>query len=175
MCNYCSEPKLERVLYKDDSNKATDDEISHNCNLESSKPLNNILRPEENNTDPLEIQKKQALALKELIFNDWLRKRPIYLMAAELRNPANEEFALANKLDPNKKVRLKCSDVKEVELFHTYQNEDHYIMRAIKDNPTCLTDDEIDEFLNIVGDSTFAVVKFHDANDSSVKFYFCCC
>ena len=61
MCNYCSEPKLERVLYKDDTNKATDDEISHNCNLERSKSLNNILRPEEDNTDPLEIQKKASL------------------------------------------------------------------------------------------------------------------
>jgi hypothetical protein len=61
ICNYCSEPKLERVLYKDDTNKAADNEISHNCNLESSKPLNNILRPEEDNTDPLEIQKKASL------------------------------------------------------------------------------------------------------------------
>src|ERR671939_1134695 len=93
-------------------------------------------------------------------------------MAAELRNPANEEFALVNKLDPNKKVRLKCSQVKEVDVFLTYKNQDHYIIRVIKDNPTYLTDDEIDKFLNVVGDSTFAVVKFHDANDSSVKFYF---
>jgi hypothetical protein len=172
MCNYCSEPKLERVLYKDDSNKATDDEISHNCNLESSKPLNNILRPKENNTDPLEAQKKQALALKELIFNDWLRKLPICLIAAELSNTANKEFAVQNILDPNKKVRINCSQVKEVDVFPTYKNQDHYIIRVIKDNPTYLTDDEIDEFLKVVGDSTFAVVKFHDANDSSVKFYF---
>ena len=93
-------------------------------------------------------------------------------MAAELRNPANEEFALVNKLDPNKKVRLKCSQVKEVDVFLTYKNQDHYIIRVIKDNPTYLTDDEIDKFLNVVGDSAFAVVKFHDANDSSVKFYF---
>jgi hypothetical protein len=42
MCNYCSEPKLERVLYKDDTNKATDDEILHKYNttnhLQGSKP-----------------------------------------------------------------------------------------------------------------------------------------
>ena len=112
------------------------------------------------------------MALKQLIINDWLRKRPICLIAAELSNPANEEFAVHNILDPNKKVRINCSQVKEVDIFPTYKNQDHYIIRAIKDNPTYLTDDEIDEFLNIVGDSTFVVVEVHNANSSSVNFYF---
>jgi hypothetical protein len=177
ICNYCSEPKIEKVVYKDDSNKAIDDEILHKCNtttnrLESLTLHNNTLRPEKNNTDALEAQKKQGLALKQVIFNDWLIKGPICLIAAELRNPANGDFAIENRLAPNKIATINCSQVKEIDVSPTYRNQHHYIIRAIKNNPTYLTGDEVDEFLNIVGDSTFAVIKVHNTNNSSVKYYF---
>ena len=105
ICDYCSEPKLERILYKNDTNKAID-EISHNCNtinhLQSSKPANDTLRLEKNNIT-VEAQKKTALALKQVIIDNWLIKGPIYLMAAGLSNLnlAKKEFGL--ELDHNNK------------------------------------------------------------------------
>ena len=99
-------------------------------------------------------------------------KRPICLIAAELRNPANEDFAIENRLAPNKIATINCSQAKEIDVSPTYKNQHHYIIRAIKNNPTYLTGDEVDDFLNIVGDSTFAVIKVHNTNNSSVKYYF---
>ena len=173
VCDYCCEPKLERVLYKDDTNKDMDDEISHKCNttneLQGAKLANNSPTLGKNNIVK-ELQQKTALALKQLIIDNWLIKGPIYLMAAGLSNLnlAKKEFGL--ELDHNNKVCINCSYVKEIDIFPTEENEDYYILRAIKYNPTYITEDEIYDFLNIVGNSTF--VKIHNPNSSSVKFYF---
>jgi hypothetical protein len=77
--------------------------------------------------------------------------------------PQQDTIVIPNPKNPKQQITLQCSQEKHINLslISNETSNNHYAARAIKYGLTILTNEEMEDFLNMVQTSTFAIFEIH--------------
>lgn len=149
--------------------------IKHVC-----KPMliasNCYLAEKARSTSVLVMQEKSPSYLKDIV-NLWTEKR-VALVAIEVPNShssvpppsnsnqpetPNDHIRIANPRNPNTSISLQISKEKTVQLNPCISpgTPRHWSIRAMQNKQTTLSDIELQEFLNLVQNATFAIFNIN--------------
>jgi hypothetical protein len=83
--------------------------------------------------------------------------------------PQQETIIIPNPKNPKQQITFQCSQEKHINLslISNETSKNHYAARAIKYGHTILTDEEMEDFLNMVQTSTFAIFKIHKSSPTT--------
>jgi hypothetical protein len=97
--------------------------------------------------------------------------------------PQQDTIIIPNPKNPKQQITFQCSKEKHINLslISNETSKNHYAARAIKYGHTVLTDEEMEDFLNMVQTSAFAIFEIHEslpittATASSLQLIICYC
>ena len=155
VCNDCLETEIEEMHFLAYNGKGIG-KMKHVC-----KPKDLAESRLCNNTDKSfrleEMEKKLPLHIRNLVVNNWTKNQN-YLVAKEL---------------PNKEEIEKNIDQNYIDLTLTNEynnnNNDYWPIRAIKNSPILLSENEFIDFMRKVRNATFGIFKINI--ERSVHFY----
>ncbi|HZC21037.1 MAG TPA: hypothetical protein VE223_05290, partial [Nitrososphaeraceae archaeon] len=77
--------------------------------------------------------------------------------------PQQDIIVIPNPKNPKQQITFQCSEEKHINLslISNETSKNHYAARAIKYGHPILTNEEMEDFLNMVQTSTFAIFKIH--------------
>jgi hypothetical protein len=83
--------------------------------------------------------------------------------------PQQETIVIPNPKNPKQQITFQCSQEKHIKLslISNENTKNHYAARAIKYGHTILTNEEMEDSLNIVQTSTFAIFKIHESSPTT--------
>ena len=84
--------------------------------------------------------------------------------------PQQETIVIPNPKNPKQQITFQYSQEKHINLslISNESSKNHYAARAIKYGHTILTDEEMEDFLNMVQTSTFAIFEIHKSSPTTV-------
>jgi hypothetical protein len=167
-CKNCLQTWIKFVYFEENQKEKDKQQLDHRCEGQILGSINEQVQ-DMINTNLREIQNKLPLFIKESIKIDWSGKT-IYLLAAKLSEPISEKLTLHSPSNPNKTVTIQCEQEKQIQLDLVNASKNHWATRAITDNPTVLSEQELTDFLDKINNATFAVFNAH--TERGLESYF---
>ncbi|MBV9179485.1 MAG: hypothetical protein JO297_20850, partial [Nitrososphaeraceae archaeon] len=83
--------------------------------------------------------------------------------------PEQDIIVIPNPKNPKQQITFRCSEEKHINLslISNKTSKNHYVARAIKYGLTILTNDEMEDFLNMAQTSTFAIFKIRTSSPTT--------
>jgi hypothetical protein len=83
--------------------------------------------------------------------------------------PQQDTIVIPNPKNPKQQITFQCSQEKHINLslISNETSKNHYAARAIRYGLTILTNEEMEDFLNMVQTSTFAIFEIHESSPTT--------